>query len=84
MGLVGALELAEDPKRRKPFAPERGVGAYMVRCALERGLMLRALPGDVIAFSPPLIIKEGEIDQLLEITRLALDDTLRWLQTQVV
>lgn len=81
MGLVGAIELAEDPKRRKPFAPERGVGAYMVRCALERGLMLRALPGDVIAFSPPLIIKEAEIDQLLEITRFALDDTLKWLRS---
>jgi adenosylmethionine-8-amino-7-oxononanoate aminotransferase len=31
---------------------------------------------DVIAFSPPLIITEAEIDLLLERTERALDDTL--------
>jgi 4-aminobutyrate---pyruvate transaminase len=35
----------------------------------------------VIAFSPPLIISESEIDQLLERTNLALADTLAWVQT---
>jgi adenosylmethionine-8-amino-7-oxononanoate aminotransferase len=37
--------------------------------------------GDVIAFSPPLIISETEIDQLLARTSLALADTLAWIET---
>lgn len=80
MGLIGAIELAADPAERKPFDPKRGVGAYLVSRAQAHGLILRVLMGDVIAFSPPLIITESEIDTLLERTRLALDDTLAWVR----
>lgn len=80
MGLIGALELAEDPANRKPFPAERGVGAHVVKCALNRGLMLRAMLGDVVGFSPPLIIDESEIDEMLAITRQSLDETLQWLR----
>ena len=80
LGLIGALELAEDPASRKPFDPQRGVGAAFVRHAQARGMITRYLGGDVIAFSPPLIIREAEIDALLEKTALALDDTLEWLR----
>jgi adenosylmethionine-8-amino-7-oxononanoate aminotransferase len=34
------------------------------------------MAGDVIAFSPPLVITEAEIDSLLASTSRALDDTL--------
>ncbi|MDP3617950.1 MAG: hypothetical protein Q8R49_09085 [Rhodoferax sp.] len=42
---------------------------------------MRVLIGDVIAFSPPLIISESEIDAMLERTALALADTLAWVET---
>jgi 4-aminobutyrate--pyruvate transaminase len=80
LGLIGAIELAADPAQRKPFDPKRGVGAYLVSRAQAHGLILRVLMGDVIAFSPPLIITESEIDALLERTRLALDETLAWVR----
>ena len=80
LGLIGAIELAEDPATRKPFDPARGVGAYLVRRAQAHGLILRVLGGDVIAFSPPLVITEAEIDELLAKTALALDDTLAWVR----
>ena len=80
LGLIGAIELAEDPVTRKPFDPARGVGAYLVRRAQAHGLILRVLGGDVIAFSPPLVITEAEIDELLAKTALALDDTLAWVR----
>ena len=80
MGLIGALELAEDPAAHQPFAPQRGVGAYFVRRAQAAGLITRVLGGDVIAFSPPLIISEAEIDRLLECTERALADTLAWVR----
>ena len=51
-----------------------------MRRAQEHGLITRSLSGDVIAFSPPLIISEAEIDALLERTARALDDTLAWVQ----
>ncbi|MBK9363623.1 MAG: aminotransferase class III-fold pyridoxal phosphate-dependent enzyme [Rubrivivax sp.] len=80
LGLIGALELAEDPAARKPFDPARGVGAYLVKRAQAHGLILRVLGGDVIAFSPPLVITEAEIDFMLEKTALALDETLAWVR----
>ncbi len=80
LGLIGALELAADPLLRKPFDPKRGVGAYFVQRAQAHGLIVRVLMGDVIAFSPPLIISESEIDAILERTQLALDDTLAWVK----
>ena len=80
LGLIGALELAEDPATRKPFDPQRGVGAYLVRRAQAHGLILRVLGGDVIAFSPPLVITEAEIDFMMEKTALALDETLAWVR----
>jgi 4-aminobutyrate--pyruvate transaminase len=80
IGLIGAIELAEDPQQRKPFDAKRGVGAYFVRRAQEHGLITRTLAGDVIAFSPPLIISEAEIDAMLDRTERALADTLAWLR----
>jgi 4-aminobutyrate---pyruvate transaminase len=81
MGLIGAIELAAEPAQRKPFDPKRGVGAYLVARAQAHGLILRVLMGDVIAFSPPLIISESEIDAMLQRTQLALDDTLAWVRS---
>ena len=81
MGLIGAIELAADPAQRKPFDPKRGVGAYLVSRAQAHGLILRVLMGDVIAFSPPLIMTESEIDTMLERTKRALDDTLAWVRS---
>jgi len=81
LGLIGALELAADPGTRKPFDPARGVGAQVVRRAQAHGLIVRALGGDVIAFAPPLVITEAEIDELLAKVTLALDETLDDLRT---
>ncbi len=81
LGLIAALELADDPARRKPFGVQHGVGAYFVTRAQAHGLIVRVLAGDVIAFSPPLIITEAEIDMLLERVQLALNDTLAWVKT---
>src|SRR5215831_7379397 len=76
IGLIGALELVRDKATRVNFDPKAGVGAYVVKRAQHHGAILRNMAGDVIAFSPPLIIKEQEIDALLERVKWALDDTL--------
>jgi adenosylmethionine-8-amino-7-oxononanoate aminotransferase len=67
IGLIGAVELN---------APK---GAFLAKRAHHHGLIIRAL-GDTIAFCPPLIIKEAEIDMMFERFSLALADT--WAAVQ--
>jgi 4-aminobutyrate---pyruvate transaminase len=80
VGLIGAVELAQDPKTRTPFEPKRAVGAYLVRRAQVHGLFLRVMAGDIIAFSPPLIITEKQIAELFARFEKALDDTMKWVK----
>jgi 4-aminobutyrate--pyruvate transaminase len=79
VGLVGAVELAEDKKAKKAFAPERRVGAYLAKRAEENGLILRAM-GDSIGFCPPLIIEPAQIDELFARFGKALEETAGWLR----
>ncbi|MBL8309264.1 MAG: aminotransferase class III-fold pyridoxal phosphate-dependent enzyme [Burkholderiales bacterium] len=81
VGLIGAVELAEDKAARKAFATQRGVGAWLVRRAQAHGLILRVMGGDIIAFSPPLIINEAQIAEMMRRFSLALDDTVAWLKS---
>ena len=81
VGLIGAIELAEDKHARRPFEPKRTVGAHLVRRAQEHGLILRAMAGDIIAFCPPLIIVESQIRELLSRFERALDDTTEWIKS---
>ena len=81
VGLIGAVELAENKHARKPFDPKRAVGAYLVRRAQEHGLILRAMGGDIIAFSPPLIITEPQINEMINRFERALDDTAAWVSS---
>ena len=79
VGLIGAVELVADKETKEQYDPAKAVAAKAVGFAQERGLILRPTPGDSIAVSPPLIIEESEIDQLLERFEGALDDTADWL-----
>ena len=79
VGLIGAVELAQDKFARRPFDPKRGVGAYLVRRAQAHGLILRAMGGDIISFCPPLIISEPQIKELLSRFERALSDTTAWV-----
>ena len=80
VGLIAAVELAEDKHARRPFDPKRAVGAYLVRRAQEHGLILRVMGGDIIAFSPPLIITEAQIQEMMHRFGKALDDTTAWVK----
>ena len=77
VGLVAAVELIRDKSTKEPFDPSEKVGAYLVQRAQEHGLIIRALPGDCVAFCPPLIVSEQEIDQIIERFGHALQDTTK-------
>ena len=76
IGLIGAVELVRDKATKESFDPKADVAAYLVRRAQHHGVILRHLPGDVVAFCPPLIISASEIDEMLAGFTKALDDTL--------
>jgi 4-aminobutyrate--pyruvate transaminase len=74
VGLVGAIEVVSDKATKQPFDPKQAIGVQVQNRAQEHGLIIRAM-GDSIAFCPPLIITEGEIDDLLARFGRALDET---------
>ena len=72
VGLMGAVQLAEDKASRKRFEDKEKAGVEVRNHCLANGLVLRAT-GDRMLFSPPLVISRSEIDQMIEITRKGLD-----------
>ena len=79
VGLIGAVELVADKQARTPFAPAGKVGLYCSDRCQEQGLIIRNV-GDVIAFCPPLVITESEIDELFDRFGRALEATATWVK----
>ncbi|HEY2051821.1 MAG TPA: aspartate aminotransferase family protein [Caulobacteraceae bacterium] len=67
LGLVAGVELES-----RPGAPgARGMEVFQ-RC-FEKGLLGR-VTGDILAFSPPLIVEEGHLQHIVEVLGEALDE----------
>jgi putrescine aminotransferase len=66
LGLVGGIELVRDRATRESHDAAAGVGRRVLLAAMERGVLVRALGGDVIALSPPLVITESELIRVVE------------------
>lgn len=64
LGMVGALEMVEDKRSKKPFDWRQRVGYHIYRKALEKGVLLRPL-GNVIYFMPPYIVNEKDIELMV-------------------
>lgn len=60
-GLLVAMEVNTD-------------GASIVKACLERGALINCTSGNVLRFMPPLIVEEGEIDQLVDILEEVLGE----------
>ena len=75
VGLIGALELVADKNTREQYPAELKIGATLAARALNHGLVVRALPGDVIGICPPLIITIGQIDELFDSLTIAVAET---------
>jgi len=81
VGLMGALELVADKKTKRSFDPSFKVKDFLRARAQEHGLIVRAiLSGDTIAFSPPLIITEAEINEMMVRLGRALEETTKWVE----
>ena len=74
VGLVAAVELVADKAAHRNFDAKLKIGARLVKLCEENGLILRALPGDALAFSPPLIITAAEVTEMLDIVGKSLGE----------
>jgi len=81
VGLIGGAELVKDKQTKASFETKKGVGAKAVAYALEEGFITRAM-GDRLAFCPPLVINEAEIEEMFNRCERALDKTLNWAKTE--
>ncbi|MCC5863714.1 MAG: aminotransferase class III-fold pyridoxal phosphate-dependent enzyme [Wenzhouxiangella sp.] len=73
IGLIAGLELVADKGSRQLFPPEQKMAFKVAAACLDEGLVVRALPGDVVAVCPPLIINEAQIDELVDKLGRGLD-----------
>lgn len=62
-GVVGAMELVQDKKTKKPFDPSAMIGMEVYRLALENNLLLRPL-GNVIYFFLPGCLSSVELEDI--------------------
>lgn len=81
VGLIGGAELVKDKQTKASFETKKGVGAKAVAYALEEGFITRAM-GDRLAFCPPLVINEAEIEEMFNRCERALDKTLNWAKAE--
>ncbi len=79
LGLMGALELA--PAGTRGFAEPGKVGPRLAAEMAARGVIPRAI-GDTVAFCPPMIITEAEMDEMFAPLGPALDATLDWAKAE--
>ncbi|WP_027967080.1 aspartate aminotransferase family protein [Halomonas halocynthiae] len=78
LGLMGALELVANKQTGERFDESLAAGSVCRDLCFNSGLVMRSV-GDTMIISPPLVITRGEIDELVNLARHALDETARRL-----
>ena len=73
VGLMGALEIVADKKKKSPFPDELEVSERVTNQAQVNGLVCRPL-GQAVVLAPPFIITEEQITELFDILRRTLDE----------
>jgi putrescine aminotransferase len=67
LGLMAGVELVRDRTTRASFDASAGVGRRVQLAALEDGVIVRSLSGDVVALCPPLVISEEQLDRVVDV-----------------
>ncbi|WP_370159674.1 aspartate aminotransferase family protein [Limimaricola soesokkakensis] len=73
-GLIAGLELVADKTSKRAFDPVGKVGLAAFEIGHEEGMIIRNV-GDTLALCPPLIVTEGDIDEIVARMGRILDRT---------
>ena len=71
-GMIAAIEMVKDKSSKKPYPWEERRGLKAYEYGLKNNVLIRPL-GNVIYFMPPYIIKEREIDKVINVIEGAID-----------
>lgn len=82
-GLMLGIELVEDKETGRPFSPQRKIGLAFDRIAYENGLVARCM-GDVLGFSPPLIVNAQDVDEIARRFEISLHQLERVLEAELL
>jgi putrescine aminotransferase len=82
VGLIGAIELVADKRTRRFFEKRGRVGTICRDYCFENNVIMRATR-DTMLFSPPLVISESEITQLVERFTRAVEQTYARIKHEV-
>jgi adenosylmethionine-8-amino-7-oxononanoate aminotransferase len=81
-GLMCGMELVQDKETKEPFAPEWQIAERFNRETMKRGLVLYpctgcvdGVAGDMMLVTPPLIITNQQVDEMIDIMKEALEAT---------
>ena len=75
IGLIGAMEFVSEKNSSKGFEKKGVAGKIFADYAKDNGLIIRAI-GDIIAFCPPLVITESQINDMFDIVEESLKKTM--------
>ncbi len=73
IGLMGALEMVQDKKLKKPFNGSISIGERVANKCIENGLICRPL-GPSIVLCPPFITTEEEMDFMFDTLKKTLSE----------
>lgn len=76
IGLLAAIELVPEKPKRSFFARDMEVGTHCRNYCFKSGLVMRAIR-DTMVLSPPFIVTEKEVDEIVDKAKAALDQTAR-------
>jgi adenosylmethionine-8-amino-7-oxononanoate aminotransferase len=72
LGLLAGIELVRDQKTKAQFDASAGVARRVWQAALEQGVIVRPVAGDVLAMSPPFVITNQQIDRMAKVLDRAI------------
>ncbi len=77
IGMLAAIELAEDPVTRQHFDPTQKIGPSVANEMLKHGVIARSMPhSDIIGFAPPFCLTTSDADLIVDATEKAMQTVL--------
>ena len=83
LGLLAGVELVRDKDTKESFDTAVGMARRVWLAALEEGVIVRPLTGDVLAMSPPFVISDEQIDKMVMVLDRAIDGVERALKAGI-
>lgn len=77
-GLIGAVEMVSSKNPAVAFPASEKIAIRAAKRSMDLGVITRALPAaDTLAFSPPFVVTDSELEQMVTTVRQAIDDIAR-------